>query len=200
MILSKGIDFAGEETLGRRYTRDGKGFMVRAAISPCDCVEENCERGIHCVIEERAVFDARVEETMKLFSAMTKAVNACQGVFQAWHQRATTCQEIGTITSRPAWQTYATKERRFVWPSGGCQEFLEKDEELDVQLSAIFQLTSRFVTWMQDTRSLVRYIDLPIQVSAPQIDANVPCDDVKATAQVAAPPQTASAGKSRGDK
>lgn len=171
MILSKAIDLASQDALGRRILRDGKGICVKAAIAPCDTTEECCEHGIQCVIEDRAGFDARVAETTNLFAAMSTAMQSCQSVFQAWHQHASGCQEIGALTSRTVRQTYATKERLFSWSPTGCQEFWEKDQELDGQLSAVFQLAARFVTWMQDTRAHVSYLEFPVQVSAGQISA-----------------------------
>ncbi len=207
MILSKAIDIAGQDGLGRRYLRDGKGLCVKAAITPCDTTEECCEQGIQCVIEDREMFDARVAETTQLFSAMNTAMQSCQTVFQAWVQGATHCQQIGTLTARTAWKTYATKERLFSWPPAGCQEFWEKDQELDVQLSAVFQLAARFVTWMQDTRSHVSYLEFPVQIPAGQIaapadptvdDGKLQATQVAATAQVQS--SAPSSHKSRAEK
>lgn len=198
MILSKAIDLAGQDVLGRRILRDGKGLCVKAAIAPCDTTEECCEHGIHCVIEDRAVFDARVAETAKLFDAMSTAMQSCRKVFQAWHQNAAACQEIGSLTSRAARQTYATGERLFSWPPpADCEEFYKRDQELDVQLSAVFQLAARFVTWMQDTRSHVSYLEFPVQINSP---AESSSDEGKVqAAQVAAHVHTPST-KSRAEK
>ena len=198
MILSKAIDLAGPDVLGRRILRDGKGLCVKAAIAPCETTEECCEHGIHCVIENRAAFDARVAETTKLFDAMSTAMQSCRNVFQAWHQNAAACQEIGALTSRAARQTYATGERLFSWPPADCEEFYKRDQELDVQLSAVFQLAARFVTWMQDTRSHVSYLEFPVQITSP---AESSSEDGKVQAtQVAAHVHAPSTTKSRAEK
>lgn len=207
MFFSKAIEIAGQDALDRRYLRDGKGLCLKAAITPCDTTEECCEHGIHCVVENRPALDAHAAETKELFSAMVTELQSCQTAFNVWFDLVPCAQEIGELTARAARQTKSAKERLRAWPSGGCQELWKGDQELDVHLGTVCQLAARLVTWVQDTRAHVCYIDIPIQVAASQINSppNAPCDDVKVqAAQVAAATQVQSAApsstKSRAEK
>lgn len=207
MLLSNAIELAGKDALGRRLLRDGKGICVKAAIAPCDTTEECCEHGIQCVIDDRPAFDAGVAETAQLFTTVSTAMQSCRTAFNSWYDRAACCQEIGALTSRTARQTDAINNRLISWSPDGSEEFLERDKELDAQLSNVLQLAARLITRMQDTRLHVSYFKFPVQVSAAQInatseqtcdDAKVPAAQVAATAQVPSP--APSSTKSRAEK
>lgn len=206
MIL-RALDLVGQGTLSRRYARDGHGVVVRARITPDDTVDDSVRSGVQCVIDDRETLNARATDALKMFDELGSALGSCRTLFNEWHQGATCCQEIGSLTSRSVRQTDATNERLFAWPPLGCQGFLENDQKLDVQVSAIFQLVARFVTCLQDARAQVCYLTFPVQVTQGQCDPppeETQCDDGKISAtQVAARAQAQShstSAKSRAEK